>query len=66
MEKVMKIKQEILTTPVADATEVEKGLFEIDLTILGRYINGQIEDDMLEHFSKQLKRMPVHNNHSNI
>lgn len=60
MSQVMMLREMIMTTPAADATDVEKALFTMEVQILNAYLQGGLSSEIINFYKAQLDKMPEH------
>lgn len=60
LEQLMALKKVVMTTPSKEATEEEKTLFTISNRVLKAFLEGKLDDELINYYKKQLKKLPSH------
>ena len=62
LKKIIKDKEDIVANGPIDATEAEKLLLDYSLDFLQDFIAGKFTKEVVEYYSKQMSKMPIHVN----
>ena len=60
MRAIVELKEQIRTTPPADATDEVKFLFEVPEEIVAEYAQGVLTAEVVEYYKGQLRKLPTY------
>jgi hypothetical protein len=66
LKEVSELRDTLLASPTADASEVEKSIFNDSLEVLNDYLTGAMSEEVFDFYKNQLRRLQLHEEISNI
>lgn len=66
LQGVASLKEHIVNVAPADATDAEKKLYKVSSATLSLQATGKLTSELVLFYTKQLKKLPVHKQYTNI